>query len=74
MSLADIAHQTKANRPRVQVFNNVFQEINMTRLVTISLFVTVALTLSACNTWKGFGQDLQKVGQKVQKQGDKVNQ
>jgi predicted small secreted protein len=46
----------------------------MTRLVTISLFVTVALTLSACNTWKGFGQDLQKVGQKVQKQGDKVNQ
>ena len=46
----------------------------MTRRLPIALFMTLALALTACNTWKGFGEDLQKVGQKVQKQGDKVNQ
>ena len=29
------------------------------------------LMLTGCNTWSGFGQDLQKVGQKIQNQGDK---
>jgi len=46
----------------------------MTRRLLITLLTALALALTACNTWKGFGQDLQKVGQKVQKQGDKVNQ
>jgi predicted small secreted protein len=35
--------------------------------------LTIALALSGCNTWSGFGKDLQKVGEKVQTQGDKVN-
>ena len=46
----------------------------MTRRLLITLLTALILALTACNTWKGFGQDLQKVGQKVQKQGDKVNQ
>jgi predicted small secreted protein len=45
----------------------------MTRFLSIGLFMVLPLALTACNTWKGFGEDLQKVGQKVQKQGDNVN-
>lgn len=42
--------------------------------VTLVLVLSFTLAAAGCNTWSGFGQDLQKVGQKVQKQGDKVNQ
>ncbi|GAB6046945.1 hypothetical protein JCM19379_07680 [Methyloparacoccus murrellii] len=38
----------------------------------LTLMLATSLLLSGCNTWSGFGQDLQKVGQKVQQQGDKV--
>ncbi|MBM3115590.1 MULTISPECIES: entericidin A/B family lipoprotein [Jeongeupia] len=35
------------------------------------LAVVAALTLSGCNTMKGFGQDVQKVGGKIENAGSK---
>ena len=40
--------------------------------ITRILLVTFLLMTAGCNTWSGFGKDLQKVGSKVQSQGDKV--
>jgi predicted small secreted protein len=40
--------------------------------ITRILLVTFVLVSAGCNTWSGFGKDLQKVGTKVQSQGDKV--
>ncbi|MFM2007479.1 MAG: hypothetical protein RLZZ09_3134 [Pseudomonadota bacterium] len=37
------------------------------------IFLALCLALSGCNTWSGLGKDMQKVGQKVEQQGDKVN-
>lgn len=35
--------------------------------------ISLGLILSGCNTWSGFGKDMQKVGSKVEQQGEKVN-
>jgi predicted small secreted protein len=37
----------------------------MNKLITV-FSVALALTLSACNTLKGVGQDLQKAGEKIE--------
>lgn len=33
----------------------------------------VLLTLASCNTTRGFGRDLQKVGTKIERAADRVN-
>ena len=44
----------------------------MTSSLKILLLLLLACgTLQACNTWSGFGQDMQKLGKKIEKQGDK---
>jgi len=45
----------------------------MRALLSQALLVALCLVFSGCNTWSGFGKDMQKVGQKVEQQGDKVN-
>lgn len=40
---------------------------------TLFILAVLTLSLSACNTWSGFGQDMQQLGKKIQKQGDKDN-
>jgi predicted small secreted protein len=40
---------------------------------TVLILSLLMLSLSACNTWSGFGQDMQQLGKKIQKQGDKDN-
>jgi len=42
----------------------------MTALLLLALFT--AGTLSACNTVKGAGQDVQKVGEKVEDSADRT--
>jgi predicted small secreted protein len=37
----------------------------------IGLFLIALSLISGCSTWSGFGQDLQKLGRKIEKQGDK---
>lgn len=44
----------------------------MKTIATPLIVMTLCLLAAGCNTWSGFGQDLQKVGSKVQEQGDKV--
>lgn len=44
----------------------------MKSMITRLVLISVCLMATGCNTWSGFGQDLQKVGSKVQSQGDKV--
>ena len=41
------------------------KEINMKKM-TILLTVALALLVAGCNTARGFGQDLQKVGEKIE--------
>ncbi len=43
----------------------------MHKFKSIGLILTVITLLSGCSTWSGFGQDLQKLGKKIEKQGDK---
>ncbi len=38
----------------------------MKKLITFML-LAVVLVLAGCNTWHGFGQDLEKAGEKIQK-------
>lgn len=38
----------------------------MKKLATC-MFLAVTLVLVGCNTWHGFGQDLEKAGEKIQK-------
>ena len=38
----------------------------MKKLVTFML-LTVVVVLTGCNTWHGFGRDLEKAGEKIQK-------
>jgi entericidin A len=38
----------------------------MKKLFIFMLLASV-LVLSGCNTWRGFGQDLEKAGEKIQK-------
>ena len=45
----------------------------MKALLNPVILIALCLAFSGCNTWSGFGKDMQKVGQKVEQQGDKVN-
>jgi predicted small secreted protein len=38
----------------------------MKKLITLML-LAVVLILTGCNTWHGFGQDLEKAGEKIKK-------
>jgi entericidin A len=38
----------------------------LNKLLTITL-IGLAIALSGCNTWHGFGKDVEKVGEKIQK-------
>ncbi len=43
----------------------------MKRLITLMLLAMFSVgTLSACNTWKGAGRDVEKVGDKMQDSAD----
>ena len=42
-----------------------------TRLVVLALIIASVFTLSACNTVEGVGKDVKKVGEKIEKAGDK---
>jgi entericidin A len=33
---------------------------------TVSMLIAAAFVLAGCNTMKGFGEDMQKVGQKIE--------
>ncbi|MDP3132376.1 MAG: entericidin A/B family lipoprotein [Burkholderiaceae bacterium] len=37
-----------------------------TKLLSVAAALALAFTLSACNTVKGVGQDLQKAGEKIE--------
>lgn len=39
--------------------------------VTVLLMVLFAVLLSGCNTWRGFGQDVERAGESIQKSGNK---
>jgi len=43
----------------------------MNKFKRIGLILTALTFISGCSTWSGFGQDLQKLGRKIEKQGDK---
>jgi len=43
----------------------------MNKFKRIGLLLAALTLLSSCSTWSGFGQDLQKLGKKIEKQGDK---
>jgi predicted small secreted protein len=43
----------------------------MNNLKRIGLLLIALICISGCSTWSGFGQDLQKLGKKIEKQGDK---
>jgi predicted small secreted protein len=45
----------------------------MNNLKRIALLLATLTLMSACSAWSGFGQDLQKLGKKIEKQGDKGN-
>jgi predicted small secreted protein len=45
----------------------------MKALMSSVILLTFCLAFTGCNTWSGLGKDMQKVGQKVEQQGDKVN-
>ena len=45
----------------------------MKSLFNPMVFLFLCLTITGCNTWSGLGKDMQKVGQQVEQQGDKVN-
>jgi predicted small secreted protein len=42
-----------------------------TKLVLLGLIIATVFTLSACNTVEGVGKDVKKVGEKIEKAGDK---
>lgn len=42
------------------------------RLLMILTMLTCLVSLSACNTMKGFGQDVERGGEKIQKGSDDV--
>jgi len=43
----------------------------MNKFKRIGLILTALTFICGCSTWSGFGQDLQKLGRKIEKQGDK---
>jgi predicted small secreted protein len=52
-------------------FTRVFQEIEMKPLLSILLLAATLLSLSACNTVAGVGQDLKAGGQAITNAADK---
>lgn len=44
---------------------------NVARLVIVAALLVSAFSLSACNTVRGMGQDLQKAGEGIQKAANK---
>jgi predicted small secreted protein len=38
----------------------------MKKTIPVLLFLAMSIGLSACNTFKGFGQDVERGGEKVQ--------
>jgi predicted small secreted protein len=49
------------------------EEITMknTKIVLLALIVAFTFSLTACNTVEGVGKDVKKVGEKIEKAGDK---
>jgi len=41
------------------------------KIVLLALMVVSVFALSACNTVEGVGKDVKKVGEKIEKAGDK---
>ena len=41
------------------------------KTITSTLLIAFALALAGCNTMKGFGQDVQKAGEKIEDAGKK---
>lgn len=41
------------------------------KIVLLALMAVFAFTLSACNTVEGVGKDVKKVGDKIEKAGEK---
>jgi predicted small secreted protein len=37
--------------------------------VMVILMVLATVLLSGCNTWRGFGQDVERVGESIQRSG-----
>lgn len=37
----------------------------------LGICMVVVCLLAGCNTWRGFGQDVQKVGEKIETSGSK---
>jgi entericidin B len=48
------------------------KEKNMSKLATIFAILAMSLGLSACNTMKGMGQDIERGGEKVQESAQDV--
>ncbi len=42
-----------------------------TKIVLLALIVALTFTLTACNTVEGVGKDVKKVGDKIEKAGEK---
>ncbi len=42
-----------------------------TKLVLLAMIIASVFTLNACNTVKGVGKDVKKVGDKIEKAGEK---
>jgi predicted small secreted protein len=39
--------------------------------IKLATVLAIALLMVGCNTWKGFGQDVQKAGEKIEQSGSK---
>jgi entericidin A len=59
----------RVRRYKCSANNVVEQEIEMKRLMALIVAAAV-LTLAGCNTVHGFGQDVEKLGDKIQKKSD----
>lgn len=46
-------------------------KINVRKLSTVLLFGAFALSMSACNTMRGLGEDTEVAGDKIQKEADR---
>lgn len=41
------------------------------KLKSIAVLSACLLLIAGCNTWRGFGQDVQKAGEKIEQSGNK---
>lgn len=39
--------------------------------IKIATVLAITLLIVGCNTWRGFGQDVQKAGEKIEQSGSK---